>query len=232
MRERLLWGGRNEAKFQKAKKLCGGHQPMMADAEVGLMHRLLRPTDRMLEWGAGRSSCIWSRMVKELHSVEDSKTWVRVLEGEGLQENQHLHHVRREHAHAAAQHRPPSSMSWYGDYVHEGARAAANGGKFDVVLVDGRARPQCAFQALSLLAPGGFAMIHDWGQEFPHRGYYEIVLRWYDLVHREGTLAVLTPKDNVGDPPYAGELPEWWWVQLPVERWDIRRDRADKQGGK
>ena len=52
----------------------------------------------------------------------------------------------------------------------------------DVVLVDGRARPQAAYAAIRALKSGGRVLIHDWNE----RDRYREVLRWMDIVGGNG----------------------------------------------
>lgn len=85
--------------------------------------------------------------------------------------------------------------------------------KFDVILVDGRVRPQCAYQALILLKVGGVLLIHDWENKADPRPAYRIALRWFELLHTEGRLAVFrvrpgkTALEHYANP---GKLPSWW----------------------
>jgi len=85
--------------------------------------------------------------------------------------------------------------------------------KFDVILVDGRVRPQCAYQALLLLKEDGVLLIHDWEKKSDPRPVYRIVLRWFELLHTEGSLAVFrvrpgkTALEHHANP---GKFPVWW----------------------
>lgn len=60
-------------------------------------------------------------------------------------------------------------------------------GRFDVIFVDGRWRLACAFHALSLLAPGGILLVHDYERYDKH------LAQWYRLHERSGSMAVLVP---------------------------------------
>jgi len=76
--------------------------------------------------------------------------------------------------------------------------------QFDVILIHGRARVECARFVLraNLLKPDGVVLIHDW--ERPH---YKVVLDWYDEIAdisspRNGVrLGILKPKPGVVPPP-------------------------------
>lgn len=80
-------------------------------------------------------------------------------------------------------------------------------------MVDGRGRPQCAYQALVLLKPSGILLLHDFEALKTMRPYYRIVMRWYELLHIEGTLAVfrIKPgKSGVEHHSAPGDFPSWW----------------------
>ena len=62
----------------------------------------------------------------------------------------------------------------------------------DVVLVDGRFRVAWALAAFRHLAPGGKLLVHDF-----ERPEYHVLLRFYDMVQKVDTLALLTPKPTV-----------------------------------
>lgn len=227
------------ADLKSAIATCDSGVPMMATAEYELLFGLLRKGDAMLEWGSGRSSCIWAHAVGELHSVEDSSGWAGELWSKRLRGNQMVHWMPSAEP-AAQPDRPPSSYEGYSDYIRfplEIASACKGisrfGGRFEVVLVDGRARPQCAhFAHRRLLAEGGLLMIHDW--EVPGREYYRIVLRWFELLHVEHSLAVFKARsvENSGSRGGGEEdeasaegpgFPAWWTRNMDVHRWNSHK---------
>ena len=116
----------------------------------------------------------------------------------------------------------PSPLARYASYVHAARYLTATRyhSPADVVLVDGRARPQCAYAVLpaATLRPGtGRVVMHDWNE----RPRYHEVLRWYELVERQvdsqqpggGGLVVLRRRDGIegsGGKELEG-IPDWWW---------------------
>lgn len=127
--KRSLWRGPNRASVSVETRLdealskrsqwneavdaavarCANGYPMMEKGEAGLVFHVLREGDLMLEWGSGRSSCVWATVVGELHSVDDSSTWVGHLRGgNNMMENQALHWMPS--FEAAGGGRPPSSL--------------------------------------------------------------------------------------------------------------------------
>jgi len=62
---------------------------------------------------------------------------------------------------------------------------------FDMVLIDGRARVDCARSVIPYLKEGAVVFLHDF---IPERVYYHKVLDYYDLDQIINTLAVLKLK--------------------------------------
>jgi len=97
--------------------------------------------------------------------------------------------------------------------------------KFDVILVDGRVRPQCAYQALLLLKRDGVLIIHDWETRTPPlRPFYRIVLRWFELLHTEENTAIFRIRlEKSGREHHAtpGVLPSWWTKKQPTPPWNM-----------
>lgn len=58
---------------------------------------------------------------------------------------------------------------------------------YDVVLVDGRCRAMCAYTTQYLLNDDGYLLFHD----FNHREYYHGILKYYEIVDTEESLAIL-----------------------------------------
>jgi hypothetical protein len=214
--------------LQEAIQTCGGDVPMMALEEYSLLFGILRDTDAMLEWGSGKSSCIWSLTVGNLFSIEDSSTWVSALYDLGLRQNQMIAWVPS-YDEAASPIRPPSSFQGYSDYIRYAHSIASTclfntRARFDVILVDGRARPQCAWLALSLLRKDGVLMIHDWEQ--PGRAHYRIVLRWFELLHVEKSLAIFKVKDGKTAREWYSnpdeQFPPWWYFDQDTKIWNTK----------
>ena len=77
---------------EKAIAICRNGNPMMQSNEYGLIYALLRPGDLMLEWGSGKSSCVWAQKVGALHSIEHDSGWINMLYRQmKLSKNQVIH---------------------------------------------------------------------------------------------------------------------------------------------
>jgi hypothetical protein len=133
---------------------------MMDEPEIAALRKILfaRKPKRVLEWGAGGSTLYWPAMFPEIEwvAVEHNPAYAQALQGK-TPPNVRLLHLA------------------YPEY-HE-LTAAELGGKFDLVIVDGRKRVRCLDMARDLLEPGGAAILHDAGREryAPARAYYRSV---------------------------------------------------------
>lgn len=95
--------------------------------------------------------------------------------------------------------RRPSVESEWMSYIQAPWRFRGN--VFDLALIDGRARPECAVAILPFLASGGVVVVHDWHDRL--RPHYRRILEKFELVEsvavvdrkRYGAgLAVFKPK--------------------------------------
>jgi hypothetical protein len=185
---------------------------MMAMKEAQLLAKHLRPSDTVFEYGSGFSTAFFSKFVRVWHSVEHDAGWalrVRELTENGRCPNVHLHHVPPTSGADLAQR--PSRQSAYRSYV---AAIDAVDTPLDRVLVDGRARPQCAVHAIAKLrGPDSLVFLHDWA-EVTFRQYYRVVLEFFDLIDAVNTgqgIAVLRPKPNATDIVQRKKnWPDWW----------------------
>lgn len=96
----------------------------------------------VFEWGSGSSSVFFSKRVKSIISVEHDKQWFDLIIS-GLRENQKL---RFEH------------LSQYSDSIKK------EKSKFDIIIIDGVRRFDCAKEAVNFLAENGCIILDnsDW----------------------------------------------------------------------
>ena len=111
----------------------------------------------MLEWGAGNSSLFFSEKVQTLTSVEHNPDWFEQVKGFGIA-NQSLIFADEDYASATE----------------------LDGKLFDIILIDGIKREECARIASKLLAKGGLIIL-DNSDRYPEiagnlraKGYIEI----------------------------------------------------------
>ncbi len=131
-----------------------------------------RPGARVFEYGAGASTVWLARRAGEVHSVEHDGEWAeRVRELLAGAPGVTLHTVAATPATAATQVRSGRVGHTdldFGDYV---ATIDRVGGRFDLIVVDGRARNDALRHSLDHLADGGLIVFDD----IKRKRYWDVV---------------------------------------------------------
>lgn len=119
--------------------------PWLTASMVRILESWLRPEDRGIEWGSGRSTIWFAERVASLVSVEHDANWYRSVSDE-LRKRQlnNVHYFLCESEE---------------DYKRVADTMALE--SLDFCLVDGEARDDCALAALSLLKPGGIVIVDN-----------------------------------------------------------------------
>lgn len=139
----------------------------MQQPEIALIQSYLKPTQTVLEYGAGGSTLHFSRSVRNYHSVEHDQHWYCRVRDELIDKK--VYNVRLSHIPTTT---APTRLEMFDNYINHPRHL---GQKFDVILIDGRERVACARVAEDLLAPGGVLLVHD----FPARPQYSPILdKW------------------------------------------------------
>lgn len=126
--------------------------------EEQFLFSLLKPDMQVLEWGSGRSTLAIGKRVEKLFSIEHDLDWHNTVYEMMLKTSSHNiqhHYVGRNRIEARGH---DGTFDDYENYIREPRRFNI---KFDLILVDGRARVHCAKEAVSLLKPDGSILIHD-----------------------------------------------------------------------
>ena len=174
--------------------------------EIDLIQSYLSDKKIMLEYGCGGSTTIFPRYVKKYYSIEHNLDWFWNVQQEIYNDkldNVEIHlcdipkgvPTKREEFWEryddnilyASEHLdtnipsfedcvyPKDKYVWneYIDYVDK-----LNVKLFDVILIDGRARTDCAYKVLNYIDKGSIVFIND----FCPRSEYHKVFEWYDEV--------------------------------------------------
>lgn len=139
-----------------------GPVPWITYPALRVLPQLLQPSFRVLEYGSGGSSLWFGRRVAQVVSVEHNPSWARWVAGHAGVNN-----VIVEIPDGAAL--EPEFLAATGSAagrVVEGAAYAAEilrypQGYFDVVYIDGIARPLCVQLALPRLSGAGFILFDN-----------------------------------------------------------------------
>lgn len=116
--------------------------PWFSYPAIEFLSRRITPDLRVFEYGSGAGTLWWAERVKEVVSCEHDENWC-----EGLRP--------RLPPNARLEYRPLAGDPPY-------ARAVLEAGSlFDLVVIDGRERVECARQAVSALSPAGVIVWDD-----------------------------------------------------------------------
>ena len=181
--------------------------PWMSNEEVNYIENVvlgdiagdttLRGKD-VLEWGAGTSTKRFSRLANSYRSIEHDRTYyenVISMEPDAFvyhipptipfQKKQNCCFVK-----AANWNELKSSQAYntFKDYINYPVHFNM---RFDVILVDGRARPECCAVAHDfLLRDECILLVHDYTE--PGRDYYGVIEEKFKLVEIVDTMGVFT----------------------------------------
>jgi hypothetical protein len=147
--------------------------PWVNYTAIDMLRRILRPDMRVFEYGTGGSTLFFARRVAALVSVEHDPGWAGAVR-EAMTKNKHCAWEMLEIAPAPLPESAavvPEDPASYCSAVDEGTSLSFKeyasaidrfeDGSFDLVLVDGRARPSCAMHAIPKVAEGRYLLVDD-----------------------------------------------------------------------
>lgn len=144
----------------------------MDDKEISKIVSYLKPEYKMFEWGCGGSTIYFSKYVTFYRSIEHDRKWFEKIT-QLIESNTELYHYENKNKY----YEYVNSISQYNDI-------------YDVILIDGRSRVDCAVRAKSYLKHDGILFVHD----YFNRQYYHQIEKEYTLIdevkNTEQTLAV------------------------------------------
>ena len=143
-------------------------RPMMRYRELNIIRELIAEVKpkKVLEWGSGYSTLYWHRLLPEDSTwlaVEHNKLWVDKLTELNDNPNVIIKCVEPENPDWTDKYRDGaySDLSEYINYpkTHE---------QFDLIIIDGRGRKDCAAAAKDLITEKGIVILHDANREWYH----------------------------------------------------------------
>jgi len=162
--------GRNSVKDQL---------PWMAFSAIAFLKKIIRPDMQVFEYGSGGSTLFWAARVQQVISIEHDKKWFDRMQQElNSRQQTHVTYLLRE-----AQNDPDFQKKDYrnpNDYIsiddnYKGKNFESYvktldqypDASFDIIVVDGRARPSCIQHSLDKLKKGGYLIVDN-----AERDYY------------------------------------------------------------
>jgi hypothetical protein len=171
--------------------------PWFTYAAIEFLQQIVRPDDRIFEYGAGNSTLWWQGKVAEVYSVEHDILWcerLRPLLGSNVQLigcpiDSPVKEIEK--ASTAEFFQLQGLNDWDYDrekvirrglcddrFVSYATRIDKIGGDFDFIVIDGMARRLCTWTALSHLKPDGFILLDN-----SNRSDYDLA---YTLLNQAG----------------------------------------------
>lgn len=144
------------------------HMPWMTFSTIRFLQRNLTKNMRVFEYGSGGSSVFFAKRVGEIISVEHDEEWMEKVYQESKKLNLNHWHpllIRPENNSNAADYDPSEPMHYSShSQIYRGKTFKAYASSiedfpdqyFDIILIDGRARPSCFMHSLRKIKPGGY----------------------------------------------------------------------------
>jgi hypothetical protein len=180
----------------------------MSVHEQQLIESYLHENATMLEYGSGFSTLWFSQFVKSYYSIEHSREWYELVRQKILS----LPNVQYRLAAV-----DPGYKGWAGgfsegtyeqfeEYIKAVDAFNIPGRRFDVVLIDGRARASCAKHILKYLHEHSYIFIHDFVGRV---GYHKRLESYYTkeaIVFKGQSVVIAKPKPDVLKAVRAGNI--------------------------
>ncbi len=155
--------------------------PWMNYAFIAFIKERLNPQMVLLEFGAGYSSIFWAKHVKQVFSVEHDPFFVNKLKND-LPQNVTLY---------SADEKSNSPYYQYAKVISE----QQQGLRFDVIVIDGIERINCALHSVDYLTPTGVLIFDDSHRSGYRKAYQYLQEKGFKKLEFEG----LKPGDRTVD---------------------------------
>jgi hypothetical protein len=153
-------------------------QVWMTQEQVNLIESYLKPEHIMLEYGAGGSTLHFSKYVQKYISIEHDQQWIKNINKKIVSNNIEIHYC------------PPNRHMklpvWVGNfadfenYINYIDKLSYK--KYDVVLIDGRARQYCAKKILPYIDKNSIVFCHDFVER---KRYHEVFKKYYTMIDKD-----------------------------------------------
>jgi hypothetical protein len=147
--------------------------PWLTFSSINFIEKIIEPQMTVFEYGSGGSTLFWASRVKKVISVEHDKEWYEKMKAELstrkienvdyllLQEECDTEYDKKDfrnpHHYISAD--PKYSGSSFKRYARSIDNYNAQG--FDIIVIDGRARPSCLLHAIQMIKMKGFIIIDN-----------------------------------------------------------------------
>ena len=141
----------------------------------------------VLEWGSGESTIKIGKIVKKIYSIEHIKRWYDEIKSR-MPSNAEIFLVSVNMKDLKAD----GDLTEFKEYVEKPLEFNE---KFDLILIDGRARYECGKIAYKLADENTKIFVHDFAiPPIPTRESYIGLLEYFDIIEHVKTLVLLKKK--------------------------------------
>jgi hypothetical protein len=146
-------------------------QPWLTFSAIRFLKKMVNKNMMVYEWGSGGSTLFWSNHAAKVVSIEHDRNWFYKLQ-HVLQAKENVTYELIEPAFDNAYNsalvadykicvsKDPDFYGYnFNDYVSDIDKYS--GDSFDMIVVDGRARPACVFHAIKKIKPGGYLLLDN-----------------------------------------------------------------------
>ena len=147
--------------------------PWMSELEINLIKKYLSPNKIMLEWGSGGSTCTFSPLVKQYYSIEHVEDWYTKVDNY-LNTQVYRSKVFNFLVKPDFPRTIPTKYKEFKTYIEFVDTLKIN---YDIVLIDGRARTDCAKYVIPYLNDNAIVFLHDYFA----RPQYHILDEYYEI---------------------------------------------------
>ena len=159
-------------------------RPLMFEHEYKFIEKFLKPDHTFFEWGSGNGTLYFSGLVKKLISLEHDIDFYQVIKTSVDLYN--ANNVDLIYVKPNSGDRNKSRYEQFKDYVDY---PVTNNLDFDICLIDGRARKDCAKIIHNYIKPNTIVFIHDFNHNdvegYEDKVYFEEILSIYDVIEYE-----------------------------------------------
>lgn len=182
--------------YYKQFKFRHKETPWTSPASIIIFDQLLTKEMTGFEYGSGKSTIFFAKKLKSLVSVEHNKDWYdtvsRLLKKKGISNVQYqyipsqtskaedISRFYEEHNLQEGELRVLSKYYAYFQYIK-----TFPDNYFDFIIVDGRARVECAFNAFDKLRPGGMFVL-DNSERRRYRPVHRVLQSWKKVYTTNG----------------------------------------------